>query len=513
MKLTTLSSLAVLGLLALLTGAPAAQVNYNGNIPWSFTANSGPDGPVPGWWYNLGITGMRVELIANRPKHLLVQYVFPGSPAAGIVQVGDVLTGAGGQAFVEDHQNGYGVDVFGARGPIGEFAVALEAAQDPTGDGELAVTIDRGGSTLNVDVPVGTTYGQFSATYPRDCPKSAMILDELLDYLVATQSPNGSWGSPPQDTFAPLALLASDDPAHRAAAEASVQFHASTTIGTLEGADGLVNWRYMAAGIVLCEYYLLTQDEAILPEIQEVHDFIAESQYRDMSQVSPRVQFSHPGSVPTTPEDQHGGWGHNPGFEGYGPIAMTTGQGALVYALMKRCGIAVRRQRHDEAYAYLRRGTGTNGYLWYADEVADDNSWADLGRTGASSMASFLAPYPDTQYLRDANRHAVAIGEFARSFPDTHGSPPMGMAYAAAAASFSPPNFRRLMDTNRYWFALSHCFDGSYYYQPNRDNAGYGSDSRIIASAVTAFIFSIPERNLVVTGRGFAHKASPRSLK
>ena len=57
------------------------------------------------------------------------------------------------------------------------------------------------------------------------------------------------------------------------------------------------------------------------------------------------------------------------------------------------------------------------------------------------------------------------------------------------------------MDANRFWFALAQCTDGSYYYQPNRDNAGFGADSRITASAVTAFIFSIPLQNLVITGR------------
>jgi hypothetical protein len=180
---------------------------------------------------------------------------------------------------------------------------------------------------------------------------------------------------------------------------------------------------------------------------------------------------------------------------------MTTGQGALVFALMRRCGIGVRRQRLDDAYAFLQRGTGTNGYLWYADEVADDNGWADLGRTGASALANFLSPYNGSSYASDANKHAIAIGMYARSFPDTHGSPPMGMGYAAAAVSFSPSNLRLLMDANRWWFALAHCHDGSYYYQPNRDNAGFGSDSRIVASAVTAFIFSIPRKSLCTTGR------------
>ena len=431
----------------------------------------------------------------------LVGVDVPGSPADGIVAVGDVLTGAGGAAFVEDHQDGYGPDVFGAQGPIGEFAVALEAAQTPTGGGNLDVTLVRGGMAQDAVIPVGTEYGSFGATYPFNCRKSAQIRAELLDYLVATQGSDGSWGVAPQNTFAPLALLTSDDPEHRAAAEASVQFHAQTTRGDFTELRGLDNWRYMAAGIVLSEYYLLTGDADILPELQEVHDFIVRSQYQDRSQVNPRVQLSHPGSFPSTSEEQHGGWGHNPGFEGYGPIAMTTGQGALVLALMERCGIAVRRSRLDAAYDYLQRGTGSNGYLWYLDEVADDNSWADVGRTGASALANYLSPYPDSRYLIDATMHTSLMGTHPESFPDTHGSPTMGMGYAAAALAFDLDNLRSVMDANRFWFALSQCPDGSYYYQPNRDNAGFGADSRITASAVTAFIFSIPLQNLAVTGR------------
>jgi len=124
-----------------------------------------------------------------------------------------------------------------------------------------------------------------------------------------------------------------------------------------------------------------------------------------------------------------------------------------------------------------------------------------MGRTGASGIANFLSPYQGTDYRRRARSHAQVIGEHPESFVDTHGSPPMGMAYTALAAHIEPENFRQLMDANRWWFTMAQCTDGTFYYQPNRDNAGYGPDARLTASCVVAFIYTIPKRSLVITGK------------
>ena len=41
-----------------------AQVHYHDiNSPWGQRADSGPDAEVPGWFYNLGITGLRAQLV------------------------------------------------------------------------------------------------------------------------------------------------------------------------------------------------------------------------------------------------------------------------------------------------------------------------------------------------------------------------------------------------------------------------------------------------------------------
>jgi len=485
---------------AFLTAPCLAQVHYfKDGRPWSNRAGSGPDAVVGGWYYNLGITGIRVELTEDAPRELLVRHVFEDSPAHGRVRVGDSLTGSGGGAFREAHQNGYGTEVFGARGPIREFAEALERAQTKEGRGKLELAIRRGDEEIAVTLDVGRTYGAFSPTFPEDCPKSDRIRRELLDWLVDQQQENGSFGNPVHNTFAPLALLTSKTPKHRKAVERCARFHAATTHAKDD--SSLINWRYMAAAVVLSEYYLATKERWVLDELQEVYDFLITTQYVDMGQINPKSKESHPGSYPKGPADAYGGWGHNPGFEGYGPICMLTGQGALAFSLMARCGIEVDRDRHDAAYEFCARGTGANGYVWYEDEVASSNGWADHGRTGAAGLANWVSSYDDARYRERAARHASVIGEHPESFPDTHGSPVMGMGYAAACAAFDPESFRRLMDANRWWFALAQCADESFYYQPNRDNAGYGADARMSASSVVAFVLSIPERNLVVTGR------------
>jgi hypothetical protein len=399
----------VLATLALVASRASAQVDYSPDgQPWAQRASAGPDAEVPGWYYNLGPTGLRVELIAEQPTHLVVRYVFAESPAHGRVQIGDHIIGAGSRRFEVGHRNGYGMDVFGPRGPIEDFARALERCQGE-GGGRLALELTRDGKPVEVELAIDNRYGAFSPTFPENCRKSERILAELLQFLLEAQGDDGSFGDPVRDMFAPLALLASGKPEHVAAVERNVRFHARTTSAHDE--DSLINWRYMAAAIVLSEYYLASGERWVLPELQEVRDFLYSTQYLSLEQLNPEVRRTHPDSWPKDANQQHGGWGHNPGFEGYGPIAMLTGEGALAFALMKRCGLEIDRTRHDAAYAFLERGAGRNGYVWYADSAASETDWADMGRTGVAAIANRLSPWPGDDYLTRAHKHALVIGE------------------------------------------------------------------------------------------------------
>jgi len=504
--MTIHSLLAPFAFFALLAGISTpllAQVHYENDHPWKQRAESGPDAEVPGWFYNLGITGMRAVLVADEPKVLLVRHVFPKTPARGLVKIDDKIIGAGGQLFKNEHRNGYGMKIFGGDGPVAELAAALEACQGKSGTGKLSLAVRRGQETINVELNIGKKYGSYAASYPAQCPKSEMILKELLAYIAKQQNAEGSFGDPVHNTFSSLALLASGEKRYLPDVERNLRYLCKTIPSAVNDRKyGLMNWTYMGTAIVLSEYYLVTKKAWVLPELQHIHDLLEAGQYLDMSQIDPKVKESHPDAYPKDPKAAHGGWGHNPGFEGYGPIAMITAQGALSYSLMQRCGIKIDRARLDAAYSFLKRGSGKNGYLWYSDSVGGGpDDWADMGRTGAAGIASFLSPYNDGDYRKQALLHSKVIGEHPQSFPDTHGSPVMGMAYAALAANIEPANFRKLMDANRWWFTMAQCADDTFYYQPNRDNAGYGPDARMTASSVVAFIFTIPKRSLVITGK------------
>ena len=498
------SHLAFAALLAAASGSMMAQVHYQGDQPWSQRADSGPDAEVPGWYYNLGLTGIRAELIANEPKALLVKHVLSKAPARNAIRIDDLIIGADGKEFSKPHRNGYGMDFFGAEGPVAELAEALEGCQAESATGKLKLMVKRGSETIDVELDIGKKYGSYAATYPAACPKSEKILGELLDYISKQQEDNGSFGDPVHNAFAALALLGRGERKYLSQVERNLRHLCESIKATDEGTRqaGLMNWTYMGTAIVLSEYYFITKKSWVVPELERIRDLLYEGQYLDMSQINPKVKESHPDSYPTGPKQSHGGWGHNPGFEGYGPIAMITAQGALTYSLMHHCGIEIDRKRHDAAYEFLKRGTGENGYLWYGDSRGGGpHDWADMGRTGAAGIAFFASPYPENSYRGQALRYSDIIGKHPQSFPDTHGSPPMGMAYEALAAHIEPENFRKLMDANRWWFTMAQCGDGTFYYQPNRDNAGYDSSARMTASSVVAFIITIPKGNLVITGK------------
>lgn len=499
------SSIASFVVMSLLVCSTASAVNWNEKegSPWNRKTKTGPDAAVNGFYINLGITGARAKLTEKYPQYLVIAYVFKGTPASGKLEVGDLIVGANGKPFTVAHKNGYGMGRFGGEGPLMALGNALGESQIAGGrhGGKLALDVQRGEEKLEVILDVGTKYGQYADTYPSHCKKTDLILKELRAYIAGRQNGNGSFpGGDHVGTFAALALLGSGDSRYRPNAKRFAQYIARTTDGDFSDEfSGLTVWKHTFAGIYLSEYYLATREKWVLKELEEVRNWLIGAQFMD-----PKTQLRSDRDA--TKKKGHverfvGGWGHNPYYEGYGPMSITTGQAAMALGLMVRCGIEVDRKRLDMAYDFLAGGTNDIGYVWYNSICAGRTSWADMGRTGSAALANYLAPYDDRKYMKRAMLSTRCIGDHPKSFPDTHGCPPLGMVWTALAAHLNPKAFRSVMDYHKWWFTLAQCPDKTFVVQPNRDAGGsYTSAPRLFMSSVVALIFSAEQKTLRIMG-------------
>ena len=462
---------------------PAFGLRSGKGGTWEKTTKVGPDAQAGGWFINLGLTGARAKIPEDEPKILEVTYVFEDTPTFGKLEVGDKIVGVNGKPFVTPHKFGYGVDKFGYEGPMMDFGNALEESQGETPAGKLVVAVLRDGQEKEIDLKIPTTYGRYSATYPYDCAKTDRILPELYAYLLREQKPDGTWhGRPHINAFAALALMASGDRHHLPAVKKAVRAMADATHRKIDF-RGLPCWAYTMYATVMGEYYLLTGEEWVLPELEQINGWLAEGQ-------SP-----------------NGGWGHRPWNSagegnGYGAINVITMQGKMAWSLMQRCGLEVDPALYEATHDFVVKGTNDVGYVWYKDGGAKKPDYADMGRTGAAVLAHYLSPVGGEPYRAFARRSARCIGDHPDTFPDTHGSPLLGMGWTALGAAIDSASFRKLMDHNRWSFSLAHCPDGTFYYQPNRDNnpQDYAAAPRLAATATTALIFAVKHEKLQMTG-------------
>ena len=447
---------------------------------WPVTTKVGPDADVPGWFLNLGIRGAGAKITMERPRALEVAHVFERTPAHRRLEVGDLIVGAEGERFENSHRFGYGMDVFGYFGPIQFMGDAIEAAL--ADDGELQLLVSRGGEEVEVALELQRRIGGYGETYPFDCDKSEAVLAQLYEDLLERRRDDGLWsGRAHINAFAMLALLGSPDRAHQRAAEKAARAMARDTQREVDW-RGHSCWRTTLYGVALAEYHLKTKERWVLEELDDIAHWLQDA------------------------EAPQGGWGHAPwredGSNGYGPINMITGQGMLALGLIARCGVEVDREVHARAHAFIARGTNAQGYVWYKDG-SGGSGYADMGRTGVSALAHHYSPFETEAYQEVAALNAGCIGRHPDTFPDTHACPLIGVAWAALGAASDGRHLRLLLDANRWYFALSRTPEGSFYYQPNRDNTAqdYHAAPRLSATATFALVLSLQHRGLVITGR------------
>ncbi|MCH2059215.1 MAG: DUF6288 domain-containing protein, partial [Verrucomicrobiales bacterium] len=223
-----------------LNGAPGSRIA----MPDFTKGDAIPKGAVHDW--NLGATGCRGwmfsdKLVTTDARQVFITRVDKGSPADGVLEIGDVILGVGGKAFAHD--------------PRTEIGRALTEAEQEKNNGILELIRWRGGKTGKVTLKL-PVLGSYSLTAPYDCQKSQRILIEGCRALAARMSDANYRPNPIPRSLNALALLASGNPDYLPLVKKEAQWAAGFS------ADGFQTWYYGYVMMFLAEYTMATGDDS-----------------------------------------------------------------------------------------------------------------------------------------------------------------------------------------------------------------------------------------------------------
>jgi len=242
-----LISLAVLAFLAL--SEPVSGATKTIPLPDFTRGDKIPEKAKHDW--NLGATGLRGWMVCDKmvtadARQIAITQVEKGSPADGVLAVGDVILGAGGKPFSYDART--------------EMGKALTLAESEVGQGNLSLTRWRAGSSTEVVVKL-PMLGSYSATAPYNCPKSKRILEQGCQDL-AKRMADRSYAKrqdPIPRSLNALALLASGDPSYLPLIQKETEWAANFT------SKDMATWYYGYVMMFLSEYRIATGDESVMP--------------------------------------------------------------------------------------------------------------------------------------------------------------------------------------------------------------------------------------------------------
>ena len=437
--------------------------------------------------YNLGATGMR-GFIYTRPldffesvqgrtttrsRQILVSHVGARSPADGVMQVDDVILGAGGKLFSDDARK--------------SIALAIQDAEKEENKGVLKLTRWRAGKTEDVQLRLNVM-GTYSETAPYNCTKSKRILDAACKELEREPLSN-SWNG----AVSGLALLASGNPDYLPKVQELARKMAPPDLkleyGKIGAWDGY-------RGLFLCEYYLRTNDKEVFHGLQEFTLAFAKGQ-------GMYGTFGHGFAALTADGKLHGS------IPPYGPVNAAGLSANLAIVLGKRCGV-----RDPEVDAAIDRATKFFGY--YVDKggipYGEHEPWPYHENNGKNSMTAMLFGLQGNRNSHEAQFFArMATAGYANR---EYGHTGQGFSYlwGALGAGVGGPDAAAAFFKEASWhFDLERRCDGAFVYDGGEqygggktdDNTYFGKSGYSGLSPTASYVltYSLPLKNLYITGK------------
>lgn len=416
--------------------------------------------------WNLGPTGLRGwmvcdKLVTTDARQIAITSVDKGSPADGLVSVGDVILGVGGQPFAFD--------------PRTEFGKAIGSAESTNGGGKLQLTRWRGGKVDEVEL-VLPVLGAFSETAPYDCPKSIQILSRGLKTLAGriSQPDYATTEDPIPRSLNALALLAGGDAEHLPLLQREAKWAADFRTRDFR------TWYYGYVMIFLAEYINATGDNAVLPGLR-------------------RLAMDAAGG-----QSAVGSWGHtfalpDGRLQGYGMMNSPGLPLTIGMVLARDAGVKdMEVVRAIELSTRLIRFYTGKGAVPYGDHPAWIETHEDNGKCGmAAVLFQLLGEAKSAEYF---TRMAVASHGGERDCGHTGNY--FNLLWSLPAIAQAGPNATGAWtgEFGAWYHDLARRWDGSFAHQgppePDHDSY-YGWD----ASGAYLIAYALPLKKIALTGR------------
>ena len=441
--------------------------------------------------YNLGATGLRGWIYSKpethfdglqgrttaRSRQILVTHVGAKSPADGVMQVGDVILGAGGKPFSDDARK--------------SLAVAIQEAEKEANRGTLKLTRWRAGTAEEVQLTL-RVMGTYSATAPYDCPKSKRILEEACQAL-ASERLEPNW----HGAISGLALMASGNPAYLPKVQVLAREIGPAFLrGDLGGGvTSMSTWDWGYKGLFLSEYFLLTKDTQVEMAVQKVTQLLARGQ-------SLYGTFGHGPAEPAPDGGLHGS------IPPYGPVNEAGLIANLAILVGKKSGV-----KDPEVDAAVGRASGFFGY--YVDKGAipygEHEPWPYHENNGKCSMSAVLFGLQDGR-VREAQFFAKMAVAGYRSRECGHTGQGFSYLWSALGANIGGPAATAAFFREASWHLdlVRRCdgtftYDGGEQYGPGKtdDDTYYGKSSYdgLSPNATYVLTYALPRKKLLITGR------------
>lgn len=416
--------------------------------------------------WNLGATGLRGwmycdKMVTSDARQIAITKVAKGSPAYGILEVGDVILGVGGKPFSYD--------------PRTEMGKALTAAESEAGSGELTLSRWRAGSSEEVVVKI-PVLGTYSPTAPYDCPKSKRIFEQGCREL-AKRMEDPSYTrrlDPIPRSLNALALLASGQESYLPLIQKEAQWASSFKD------EGMATWYYGYVMMLLAEYKIATGDDSVMPGLKRLALEAANGQ-------SAVGSWGHRFA---RPDGRLYGYGmmNSPGLPLTISMVMARQAGVEDPALDRAIELSVRLMRF-----YIHKGA-----IPYGDHHPWIETHEDNGKCGmASVLFNLIGESKGAEFF---SRMSVAAHGPERDTGHTGNF--FNILWSLPGISQSGPNATGawMNEFGGWYFDLARRFDGSFLHQgpPENDRDSYAgwdcTGSYLLA-------YAMPLKKLYLTGK------------